>query len=322
VRRTVFLLLALAASTPAAARSAAAEEVDARAFITTLETLSAAIERATPEDVTRIITTVPSTLRVRTRQQVFDVRLEPIAQSLARARSDPSRWAERRTAILSALRGMTAEAESFQSGSPDTVDLHRSLDAVLARREFTHLRSVPWTTRLRDWVTAAFRRVWKRVAPAGLDMDRLGLTLAWLAALFALSGIAWFLYRTTRRSRSSVALNDANELRPLTPAREWALRALAAARDGQTSEAVRCAYRAAVQRLEEQGTWRVDESRTAREYARLLEPADARRVVFHDIVRQFERTVYANSPGAADEAARLIHDLELLGCVRAHETAI
>src|SRR3712207_7448718 len=38
----------------------------------------------------------------------------------------------------------------------------------------------------------------------------------------------------------------------------------------------RCAYHAALCRMEEQGVWRVEDSRTPREYLRLLPPGDPR----------------------------------------------
>jgi hypothetical protein len=49
------------------------------------------------------------------------------------------------------------------------------------------------------------------------------------------------------------------------------LRALAAARGGEARDAVRAAFNAALLRLEEEGVWRADESRTPREHLQLLD---------------------------------------------------
>jgi Domain of unknown function (DUF4129) len=49
-------------------------------------------------------------------------------------------------------------------------------------------------------------------------------------------------------------------------------------------------------RLEEQGVWRVDESRTPREYLSLLKPRDARYAALVDLTREFEQVWYAARP--------------------------
>jgi hypothetical protein len=125
----------------------------------------------------------------------------------------------------------------------------------------------------------------------------------------------------TRRTRAAVLA-----LGPLVltrePAREWARRAVAAAAAGDFRESIRCGYHAALARLEEQGTWQVDESRTPREYVRLLHGDDPRLPALSDLTRQFELTWYGRRTATDDDARRLFAHLERLGCLRAAQRAI
>jgi hypothetical protein len=148
------------------------------------------------------------------------------------------------------------------------------------------------------------------------------MVLAWTISVLALIALTvWLVGALTRRSlAASLELGRAPIKRP--PAREWALRALAAARSGDMREAVRCAYHAALSRLEEQGIWQVDESRTPREYLRLLRADDPRRTIVTDLTRQFEQVWYGGRAAGAEATAQLTAHLEHLGCLRGHERAI
>jgi hypothetical protein len=79
-------------------------------------------------------------------------------------------------------------------------------------------------------------------------------------------------------------------------------------------EAIHYAYWAAVYRLEEQGAWRPDASRTPREYLRLLGRASQHRRVMAELTRDFEKAWYGYRPVTATDADSALRQLESLGC--------
>jgi hypothetical protein len=125
----------------------------------------------------------------------------------------------------------------------------------------------------------------------------------------------------TRRSNAA-ALELAAAAPRRAAAREWALRAMTAARAGDVREAVRCGYHAVVSRLDEQGAWRMDESRTPREYLALLPAGDPRSAALAELTGQFEQIWYGRRQPTGDDARRVADYLERLGCLHAADRAI
>ena len=82
-------------------------------------------------------------------------------------------------------------------------------------------------------------------------------------------------------------------------------------------EAVRCAYRAAVASLEEEGAWRADDTRTPREHLRLLPSGHRRRAIFADVAGRFEGVWFGGRTPTSDDARMVLSRLEELGCLRA-----
>jgi hypothetical protein len=67
-------------------------------------------------------------------------------------------------------------------------------------------------------------------------------------------------------------------------------------------------------RLDEQGSWTIEEARTPREYVRLLPSSDGRRQAVSFVARLFEGTWYGGlQPGLPDAQAALVR-LGELGC--------
>jgi hypothetical protein len=218
------------------------------------------------------------------------------------------------------ITGIEGEAAPDDAARGSEIDA--LLRSVLARREFQRSASSVWLDSLRqrvsDWLMAFLRRF----DGTGLDVRAVGIVLAWGSSLLALSALSWWLVQMlTRRSRAA-SLELGTMRVPAAPAREWARRAMAAARAGDLRESVRSAYHAAVCRLEEQGIWRVDESRTPREYVQLLPADDPRFAAVSDLTRQFEQVWYGRRPATDDDARLLAAHLERLGCLRPADRAI
>ena len=269
------------------------------------------------------MTAIPARLRVKAAEGSFDAPFEPLARQLAAVQAQPGTWPRVRPAIERQLRAIRAEAVGLLAGTavpPAGRDPQAALAAILARKEFARAVPSDWAARLRSRLIDWLLELWDRVGGSRLDTDHVARVLVWLSTLAAIAGLVVWLHRSARH-RSAITRHEPIE-EASTPAREWAVQALAAIKGGRASEAVRLAYRAAVTRLAELGVWRVDDARTAREYVTLLAGADARDSAFRDIAGQFERVVYANRAATTDDLGRLVDHLETLGCVRPHERAI
>src|SRR5262249_24508049 len=104
---------------------------------------------------------------------------------------------------------------------------------------------------------------------------------------------------------------------PREAGRDLAIQARALLDAGRIREATRVAYRAAVYRLEEDGLFRVDETRTPREYLRLVPSADRRRVALAGLTSTFERLWYGARQPSSDDGARVLSLLRELKCLPA-----
>ncbi len=234
--------------------------------------------------------------------------------------ADAATWPSRRERITARLATMAAFAAP--SPEPPVERIDGVLAGVLARPEFRRSATSILFERLRQKVTAWVVRMLNRFTGVPVAARTVAVTLAWVASLAALGALAlWLVSALAARSRDP-SLGLGSSMPERAPAREWARRALAALREGDAREAVRCGYHAALCRLEEQGIWTVDDSRTPREYAGLLSSGDPRREPVIDLTRQFEQIWYGRRPTTAVDAERLSANLERLGCLRAADRTI
>jgi hypothetical protein len=289
------------------------------AYTARLEQISREISNAaTPADARAIATAVADRWSVRIDDAVAVVDFTWLDAAVDR--TGVSDWASTRQEIkirLDAMLAETSDARVVHRRAPDG-----ALVDVLARPEFQRSPSSVWIESMRRRVAEWIVGVINRFAGSALGSRAVAMGLAWVVALLALAALtAWLVTMLTRQSRASgLELDSATPPRP--PAREWGLRALQAARAGDLREAVRCGYQAAVCRLEEQEIWRVDQSRTPREYLRLLQSDDPRHPTVAALTRQFEQVWYGGRITTDDDARELIAYLERLGCVRAADRPI
>lgn len=274
---------------------------------------------ASVEDGRHVAATMPSQWIVRVGDRTMAVDARWIGTELTPA--DAAGWPSRRARIAARLATMAAVAMPSSTGVP-IENSDRALADVLARPEFRRSAASVWLHRLRERVGAWLLRALNRLTGAPVAARMMAVTFAWFASLTALAALVlWLVSALTARTRAA-SLELGGSMPPRTPAREWARRALAALRQGDPREAVRCGYHAALCRLEEQGIWRVDESRTPREYARLLGADDPRRDPVAELTRQFEQIWYGRRPATAGDAERLSANLERLGCLHAADRTI
>ena len=298
-------------------------DVSLDAYVADLDRLVSALSAAEPADAESISASVPLRWRVQTGSGDVTVDGTWIVHEVRNAAASPTDWPTRRKQLakrLSEMRAFAAEvpAERFEDAQSRT---RAAIEDVLERREFRNTGG-GWTERVKQTISRWIRTLLERLGAERLASRDAALVLAWVAAFAAFAGLGIWLARVLDNPRRAATLGFARSLAPRVSAREWALRAVSALREGDVREAVRCAYNGALRRIEEQGTWRVDHSRTPREYLRLLPHDDARRPVVRELTDQFEQIWYGNRTIDEDDARRVGKNLELLGCLSAAERAI
>jgi hypothetical protein len=201
-------------------------------------------------------------------------------------------------------------------GGPAGHDAPRDVLArVLAQPEFHPSTAATLMERLRARATRWLADLWTRLGGSRLGSRDAATTFAWIVGLLALAALTWWLVQSLTRASGRHALGLPPPPRRRRSSRAWTQDAVAAYDAGAMREAARCAYRAALARLEEEGAWRQDDARTPREYLRLLPPAHRRRATVADLTSRFERTWYDSAAGSSDDTRAMLARLEELGCL-------
>ncbi len=320
MRTTLACLLVLVAELHLQAQPPGTIPLDA--YIADLHRLESGLSNASPAGAHELAATVPLRWRVRTGGDEIAVDGTWIVHELRDAGAPSTDWPARRRALarrLGEMRAHAADVRGAGGGEPGP-RVRAALADVLERREFQHARP-GWIAalqqRVRDWIA----RMLERVGRGSASRDA-AIVLAWIAAFAAFAGLGLWLARLLDKPARATQLGFARALAPRVSAREWTLRAVAAMRAGDVREAVRCAYNGALRRIEEQGSWRIDQSRTPREYLRLLGRDDTRWSAVRDLTDQFEQIWYGNRSVTEDDVRRVGKSLEILGCLSAAERAI
>jgi hypothetical protein len=312
VVRAGLLVFLLATALPAAGEEPA---LSAAEFSAQIEYWLSVIETLEPGDPLPE-QPVPPEWRVRWGENQ-EVTLETrwLADGLAVIRGNPKQSKDFRERVTRRLEALHAEAGGLLE--PAGTDLNRAKATaadILGRREFSTVRQPNWWDELRarinQWIFDLLERAFGRVAPSPL----LGEILLWVVIAVLVSILAIILKR--------LLLRPARTLEPeadaLPATRDWSQLtrdAAAAASRGDYRRAVLLAYWAAIHRLESLGVWRVERSRTPREYLRLLPRHDAKRTALTAMTQRFEAVWYGGQPATAGEFQELIAHGEQLGCL-------
>lgn len=313
--RIVTILLALTIGVRPS-EAAAQDTRDAAQFAAEISRLAADLAAATPQTAAEIEKRLRPVWSVRHGSRQYDVPAESIRTAIRDAARDPSKWADERERIAERLRALAREASTLaaQPAPPAGGHARAVLDRVLADPEFGRLRAQSamqqWWQRIVDWVAGVLRRMGLgRVANAATAE-----VIAWTVSLVAFGALLVWLISVLGRSRSRARLEVSDAAVETPSASAWARRA-AAAEDPR--EAVRCGYRAAMRRLEEEGVWRVDDARTPREYLRLLPEAHRRRSPVAEVARRFEEIWFGARRATDEDRLTLMKRLRELECLPA-----
>lgn len=190
-----------------------------------------------------------------------------------------------------------------------------ALTRVLAQPEFQRSAMSVWAGQLRARLTRWMADVLQRLGARRPGSRAFAQVLAWVVGLGALAAMALWLVRSLVTASQRKPLGFAPGVSRRRSARSWARAALAAHRDGHAREVARCAYHAAVVQLEDYGAWRSDDSRTPREYLRLLPPAHRYRSGIAEITTRFEQAWYGSAPPSPDDSRAMLARLKELGCL-------
>jgi hypothetical protein len=219
------------------------------------------------------------------------------------AKSQPKNMSDLLNDARQRLQMDERQAESPLATNPAYTDERKSLDAILAQREYQGVTKVSVRDRVLEWLGNLFDRILTSLAG-------MGARAPWAARLLEgllLGGICivliWFFIRIERSAR--VRLVPDVEPAPGSPsAREWQLwvkDAQAAAAGGLWREAIHSVYWASIARLESGRSWPADRARTPREYLGLLRGNDPRKPTLTALTRSFERTWYGGRDAAATD---------------------
>jgi hypothetical protein len=199
------------------------------------------------------------------------------------------------------------QAEGPPAANPAYADQRKSLDVILAQREYQGVTKVSVRDRVVEWLENLLDKIL-------MGLAGIGARAPWAARLLEgllLGGICivliWFFIRIERSARVRL-IPDVEPGTGAPSARDWQLwmkDAHAAAANGLWREAIHSVYWASIARLESNVAsgrlWPIDRARTPREYLGLLGSNDPRKPTLTALTRSFERTWYGGRDAAAED---------------------
>jgi hypothetical protein len=212
------------------------------------------------------------------------------------------------------LKAMRAEAELYeQPGRADDATRKR-LEEILNAREFDRVRGPTALELFKQRALSWIRSLLRKIDPKIPDVQDLGQWFVWgMIALAAAIAVVW-LYRV---SRQNMAMGK-REIFPFMPSgrnwREWLADARTQAARGEWREAIHFGFWAAVSRLESDGVWPPDKTRTPREYLSAIPGSNLSKEPFAAMTRKFEASWYGSRPTTEADFAQFAAHLERLGC--------
>jgi len=212
-------------------------------------------------------------------------------------------------------RAAAAVSERAAAAESDRAAAHAVLHDVLSQRAFASMNREAWSTGFRRRLEERLTDIWARLIGSRFSRPSTARAVAWAISSAAVAVLIAWLLRVARRSRR----NETFELEaPVRDERGWqalAQHALDLIRGGQTREGARLAYRAAVQRLEDDGLFTRDAARTPREYLRLIPEQHRRRPALSILTGAFERIWYGSQEASTDEGRTIVMLLQELECL-------
>jgi hypothetical protein len=298
------------------ATSSTQQEYDLREYQAQLDRCAEAIK--TPSELHQLKSSLPPAWSVRSGKATFEVSTEPITSKLRELEvhpNDSDKIIRDLNLRLTSMRKAAADMESYERRvNPSEAQVR--LDKILARREFQGAKGPSAMdllfARINRWLTERLIRLFMRLHIS----SKTGNAMAWgvmILAFLALCGMVWrWLADKSRAPENEPAPKAAP-----SDARQWVEEALAAGERGDFREAVRCAYWAAVAKLEDIHVLARDRARTPRESLRLLEHHPNEQRLLRELTSHFELIWYGYRPASLSDWSLAKQQLEKMGCLKA-----
>jgi hypothetical protein len=212
------------------------------------------------------------------------------------------------------LKAMRAEAELYEQPGRADHATRKRLDEILSAREFDRVRGPSALELLKQRILAWIGKLFKKISPKVPDIQDLGQVFVWgmIALAAGIAGV--WLYRISQQNAGFAR----REIIPFLPSarnwREWLADARARAAQGEWRDAVHLGFWAAVSRLESEGVWPPDKTRTPREYLNAIPGSSSSKEPFAAMTRKFEASWYGSRPTTEADFAQFTAHLETLGC--------
>lgn len=313
----MLLLWLVLGMTSAAAAQAAGVSVDLPAYVADLQNWAAGVAQlpAHPEQAETLRRSVPLQLEVQTGGRRYTISNAWLVMALVHWEKQAPKRAALQEQMAQRLHWELAQAQALTrpSESPSSRAGRTELAAVLSRREFRFVRPPSWWdlmwARVWSWLGRQMEKLMRRLHLKPAVSNALSWVL--LGAAFLL--LALMLWRNLRRiGRGMTRLGLEAPASSAWSWRQWADAARTAVAEQHYRDAVHYCYWAAVFRLEEAGVWRLDASRTPREYLRLLPRDSQHRHAMASLTHSLEMVWYGYRPVTPAQAHSALQELENL----------
>ncbi|PYX94432.1 MAG: hypothetical protein DMG67_01540 [Acidobacteria bacterium] len=267
-----------------------------------------------PEEARALRDSLPKKWTVSDQGTSYEVSTARLADDLDQLLKDPHNGSYR-ASLKRRIVALQAEADAFGSEASSSSDARQKLQKILGRKEFRIAEGSTWLERQAE----KFARWWSSLKKPSVGhvnfSPSLGRTLVWAMITAVCLALAFALWKLITRTRENLDLNLSGGEQFHKRSREWVTDALANARRGDYRSAIRCAYWAAVFRLEELGRWAPNRTLTPREYLRQLPADHFQRPSLADLTQRFELTWYGYAAATARDFDQVTEQLEKLGCL-------
>jgi hypothetical protein len=268
-----------------------------------------------PQKAVALRDSLPAVLTVQTTRGDMPVDLSFLGDALNRYLTAT---AEAKPNILanagSRLKTMRTEAELYEQPGRADDAARKRLEKILNAREFDRVRGPGALELLKQRILAWIGKLFRKISPKVPDIQDLGQVFVWgmIALAAGIAGV--WLYRVSQQNAGF----GKREIIPFLPSarnwREWLADARARAAQGEWRDAVHFGFWAAVSRLESEGVWPPDKTRTPREYLNAIPGSSSSKEPFAAMTRKFEASWYGSRPTTEADFAQFAAHLESLGC--------
>ncbi len=292
---------------------------DLAGYVADLQNWAAGVAQlpAYPEKAPELRHSVPLKLEVQTAGQHFTISNAWLVLALVHWEKDAKQRTDIQQQMAQRLQWELEQAQALSRPpqAPSSQVARAQLASILRQREFRFVHPPSWWdlmwARVWRWVGHMLEKLLGRLH----QRPAVSNVFSWILLSVAFVLLAWMLWRNLRRaSRSVMRLGLQAPVSTAWGWKQWAEAAKAAAAQQRYRDAVHFCYWAAVFRLEQRGVWRLDASRTPREYLRLLPRDSEHRPALASLTRSFEMAWYGYRPVTPEQAQSALQELENLGC--------